>query len=155
MTLHKVRRTLPYTLWFLSFGLTSYAQAQTTIQLTIEGILSNQGDVYVTVTDEANFLKRDEPFLVGQAVFKASEAIDGTHTLNITDVPEGEFAITLFHDLDGNGKMKFRFMLPREPVAMSRDPKARFGPPKFKDAKLTIHGEVFSYTMGFDPKQYR
>ncbi|WP_417456302.1 DUF2141 domain-containing protein [Kordiimonas sp.] len=55
------------------------------------------------------------------------------------DLPEGDYAISVFHDQDGDGKLKKNFMgIPREPIGMSRDAKGSYGPPQYSDAVFTL-----------------
>ena len=140
---------------FLASVISMSVVAQTDIELTIKGIESDEGEIHAVVTEEKYFLVTD-PDTNLNAQVAASEAKDGTVVVRIEDVPEGEYAITLFHDIDSNGKMKTNFIgMPKEPVAISRNPRSRFGPPKFKDAKLDVQGEIFKYTMEFNPNQFK
>jgi uncharacterized protein (DUF2141 family) len=55
-------------------------------------------------------------------------------------VPPGTFAVLVHHDENGDSKMqRGMFGQPAEGWGATRDPAANFGPPSFKDAKLTIN----------------
>lgn len=55
------------------------------------------------------------------------------------DVEPGEFAISVLHDEDQDRELKKGMLgIPREGIGFSRDARGRMGPPKFKDAKLTL-----------------
>ena len=62
-----------------------------------------------------------------------------TVTFNYADLPDGEYAIKLFHDVNGNGEMDSNlFGIPSEPFAFSNNAIGKMGPAKWKDAKFTI-----------------
>lgn len=60
----------------------------------------------------------------------------------------GRYALSVYQDLDGDGRMKANFLgIPREPVAVSRDAKGRFGPPSFADAAFEVSRPVERQTV--------
>jgi uncharacterized protein (DUF2141 family) len=62
---------------------------------------------------------------------KLSLAFDG--------IPAGPFAISVFHDENGNSAMEKTFIgIPKEGWGMSRDAKPGLGPPSFEDARLML-----------------
>jgi uncharacterized protein (DUF2141 family) len=51
----------------------------------------------------------------------------------------GQYAVTAFHDLDGNSKLNANLMgLPTEPHGFSNNARGNFGPPAFKDAAIAL-----------------
>ena len=55
----------------------------------------------------------------------------GTQTVEILDVPPGEYVVQAHHDLNGNKKMDKNFFgFPKEHWGMSRDPKIKTTIPK-------------------------
>jgi len=51
----------------------------------------------------------------------------------------GVYAITLFHDVDGDGKMNTKgFGIPAEPFGFSNDPTIYFGAPSFKECAFRV-----------------
>ena len=111
----------------------------TTVRLHIAGVASVDGQIFVSVFDSKKaWLKRP----VRQVT--AAAAISSTENPLIVELqlPAGEYAIQVFHDTDGNGKMKTNFIgIPKEPTGVSNDAKGKFGPPKFVDAKFTVGDE--------------
>ena len=67
---------------------------------------------------------------------------DGAERLRIeTDLPPGIYAVSLYEDLNGNRKLDHDLIgIPREPVGASRNPKARFGPPRFDECSFQLTG---------------
>jgi uncharacterized protein (DUF2141 family) len=58
--------------------------------------------------------------------------------LHFDDLPSGHYAISLFHDENGNGKLDTRFGMPMEGVGFSRNPHLFFGPPSFSAAQFAV-----------------
>ncbi len=73
--------------------------------------------------------------------------VDGHSEILFEDLPYGEYAISVYHDQNGNNKIDTgMFKIPKEPLGTSNDAKVRFGPPRYSDAafmldqpELTIH----------------
>lgn len=113
--------------------------SDTTVSVRIAGVASVDGQIFVSVFDSKKaWLKRPVQQLT------AAAAISSTEDPLIVELqlPAGEYAIQVFHDADGNGKMKTNFIgIPKEPTGVSNDAKGKFGPPKFVDAKITVGDE--------------
>jgi uncharacterized protein (DUF2141 family) len=118
-----------------SLAFTANALADTAVTVAIAGIDAQTGKIYVSVFDsKKSWLKK--PVVQEAISFDGAEA-----TLELTLAP-GEYAFQAFHDVDDNEKMKTNFIgIPKEPTAVSNDAKGKFGPPKFKDAVVTIGEE--------------
>jgi len=60
--------------------------------------------------------------------------------VTFTDVPKGEYAVSVYHDENSNGVMdKNMFGIPSEDYASSNNAKGVMGPPKYADAKFKIN----------------
>lgn len=109
--------------------------AQHTLRMEIKGVTSTQGQVSAALyTDQNSFLKFDK-------VFKAvsAKAVKGVTTLIVKDIPDGKYAVAVFHDKNGNGKLDTNMLgIPKEPVAFSNAKMKTFGPPKFSDCAFAI-----------------
>jgi uncharacterized protein (DUF2141 family) len=65
--------------------------------------------------------------------------VDGTSELRFDDLPYGEYAISVYHDKNDNGKLDTGlFGIPKEPFGFSNDPSIGFGPPKYKDSAFML-----------------
>ena len=117
--------------------------SQNTIELTIIGFDSNDGDVKIALfADEDSFLKKPEKAMT-------SEIIENKSSISITDIPDGVYAISCFHDEDANGKLNF-FMgvYPTEATGTSNNAPSKFGPPKWQDAKFEVkNGETVTFDI--------
>ena len=58
--------------------------------------------------------------------------------IEFKDVPAGNYAISLIHDENGNGKLDIAGIIPREGVGFSRNPHLWFSAPKFKSAEFVV-----------------
>lgn len=93
------------------------------------------------------------PLIVGlyadEESFKAKKALDSLHvvpsketfTVKFKKVPSGTYAIALFQDLNGTGKLTTKeFGIPTEPVGVSNYPLPGIPqPPKFKKAAFEVN----------------
>jgi uncharacterized protein (DUF2141 family) len=70
--------------------------------------------------------------------------------VSIGDLPPGKYAISLFHDLDGDAEMDTNFVgFPKEPFGFSA-PMGKFGPPKFDEAAIEFSGENTSVEISLN-----
>lgn len=70
--------------------------------------------------------------------FPVDAAAKGKLTVVLKDLPDGPLALTLYHDVNANGKLDFNLMgIPTEPYGFSNNAMGAFGPPKFEQAVLT------------------
>ncbi len=107
-------------------------------ELTVEvqGIASDKGDVYVALYDKAE--KWMKASLSGVKVAAKKSGVFVT----FKDLPDGIYAISLYHDENSNGKMDSNVIgIPTEPYAFSNDAAGNFGPASFEQAKFRVDGE--------------
>lgn len=116
------------------------ARADTPVTIQISNVTESDTQIVVTIfSSKKTWLKK--PFMT-ESIDLTAEDYDGTVDVDVA-LPPGEYAFQVFHDVDGNGKMKTNFIgIPKEPVGVSNDAKGKFGPPKFKDAKIAIASEA-------------
>jgi len=114
----------------------SSVHADTTVRLDISGISKAEAQIVASVfPSKKTWLKK--PILTESVSLSADNA-DGTAMISVS-LPPGDYAFHIFHDLDMNGKMKTNFIgIPKEPTGVSNDAKGKFGPPKFKDAMISV-----------------
>jgi len=123
-------------LLFLIAGTT--IQAQNTIEVSLTDFKNNKGTVRVGLyNDEGAFLDNTYKSL-------SSEIANKEAKVTFTDLPDGIYAISSFHDADNDGKLKmFMGMIPSESYGCSNGARGYFGPPKWSDAKFELKdGEV-------------
>lgn len=67
------------------------------------------------------------------------------------DVPSGTYAISVFQDLDNNGKLKQGiFNIPKEPIGLGNNFKPKMSSPTFKDCAVTISATNNNFTILLD-----
>lgn len=110
-----------------------YSQ-QHTLTIEIEGFENDKGQLVLGVCNKKeNFLKE---FAYGDVVkIKNKKA-----TVVIKNLPSGEYAISLFHDVNSNNILdKNIFGIPSEDYGFSNNASGTFGPPKYEDAKFNLN----------------
>ena len=106
--------------------------------IIIKNVEHDQGYIDVKVyTDKDSFLKED---LAIEAIRK--KATKGETIIPLSKIHEGRIAIVVYHDEDGDGKLKTGlFWRPKEGFAFSNKYQPK-GPPKFSKASIDlVHGE--------------
>ena len=106
-------------------------------QLTIKisNIEKLKGDIKIGVFNtDTNFLKE------GAAIKNYSIKVDkNTAVLTITDLPKGEYAVSMYHDENSDAKMNTNFFgIPKEPYGFSNNIQPRMSAPKYKDCKFSF-----------------
>jgi len=111
------------------------------VEVKVSGFRSGRGQVFVALWRSDKSFPGTPPKGTPSASVKI---VKGVATAGFRDVPPGVFAVSVFHDEDGDGELKTNFIgIPKEGIGFSRDARARFGPPGWDDAKLVLEpGEV-------------
>ena len=126
-----------------SVGLTAAAPVPTgTLTLQISNVRNSNGIVHVDICPQKQFLGDDCAF-VGDAQARA-----GVVTVNVHNLPAGQYAAQIFHDENRNKKVdRALFGIPKEGVGFSNDARISFGPPKWTDARFNFNGEQQTITL--------
>jgi uncharacterized protein (DUF2141 family) len=113
------------------------------IRVTVEGVASNDGRVLAALFGKAS------EFPSGKRLQQAAvPAARGRVALVFKDVPAGRYALSIFHDVNGNGRLDANMVgMPTEPYGASRDASSKLGPPRFDDAAVTVGVEPLSLTI--------
>jgi uncharacterized protein (DUF2141 family) len=101
--------------------------------------LKIQGTVYVSLynQDKGFPTKSENAFKNDMKKVSAS-----TEKMVFKDLPFGEYAVSVWHDENDNGKMETSLIgIPKEGLGVSNDAKGKMGPPKYKDAKFQVNSE--------------
>ena len=114
---------------FLILSISSVQAATLTIRA--EGVQPDGNMVYAGICD-TSFQEATCPYR------GRSAAVAGTVELRIRNVKPGSYAIAVFHDRNGDGKLDRSFIgLPSEPYGFSNDV-GRRGPPNFDAARIVV-----------------
>ena len=103
----------------------------------IDNIKHTSGqEIQIAIDKKNNFLEDGVPFRYAKADTKSSR-ISETFIL-----PVGEYAVSVYHDVNGNGKMDKNFFgAPSEPYAFSKNYKPVFRAPRFDEVKVHLTGD--------------
>lgn len=104
--------------------------AAATLVIRVEGVRSDQGIIYAGVC-ATGFGDEDCPYRSREA------AAAGTVELRIQNVEPGDYAVAVFQDLNGNGRIDRPLFIPTEPYGFSNGV-GRGGPPRFEAAKVSV-----------------
>ncbi|MCB9091467.1 MAG: DUF2141 domain-containing protein [Halobacteriovoraceae bacterium] len=120
-------------LGFFSFNLFAYQ-----LSIHVKKIKSIEGDVAIAIHNEERTYLKD-----GEKPFKAIvRKITSDEEIFQVDLAEGSYAITLFHDLNGNQKLDTNFLgIPKEPFGFSNNKKIVFGPPSYEESLFDIDSD--------------
>lgn len=113
--------------------------------LVVEGITAQRGGSLSAGIFTQEFFPE-----TGKAAYERYVSVEAAvMEIHFDEIPAGEYAAAVFHDLDNNGKLRTNFVgLPREPIGFSRDARIRMGPPSYDDAFFTVRaGETITLTI--------
>ena len=106
----------------------------TELVFEVSGVESTEGQLLVALFTQAQFLR---------SPVRATKVapVKGKVTGSLGEVPEGTYALSVFHDLNGNGKLDTNFIgIPKEPSGFSNNP-VLYGPPTFEKTRIEVRGE--------------
>ncbi|MDE2367899.1 MAG: DUF2141 domain-containing protein [Burkholderiales bacterium] len=105
------------------------------LTVTIQNARSNEGTVRAALYEAKTGWLRD-----GAPVQRRFTTPQSSGTVIVFhDLPAGRYAVSGFHDENGNEKLDTNAMgMNIEPIAFSRDARGRMGPPKFDDAAFDL-----------------
>lgn len=113
--------------------------AQHKLNLNIEGVPSEKGSIcYAVYDNESSFLKLDKVFKSGLV-----KAETGLTTIEINDLPDGDYAIAIFHDANGNEILDTNMLgIPKEQVGFTKGKLKMFGPPKYNECTFMLNSNM-------------
>lgn len=135
LRLRPITKQLIFILLLYSFS----GSAQHTLTIEAEGIGSSEGFIAVGVYNTKDtFLKEGKTFT---GTFEPSK--EGTTEITITDLPKGIYAVSIFHDKNGNKVLDTNFIgIPKEPVAFYKGKMKTFGPPGFEECSFVVDSDT-------------
>jgi len=131
----------------LVISATVSAAGNPNLRVIATNIQSDKGQLIVRVYDNADDWLSDR-FRTFKSVKVAGNRVGDSVTLELL-LPPGEYALSVFQDVDDDTKLKSNFIgIPKEPAALSNNIRPKFGPPKYKDAVFTIGSEPVEQKLG-------
>ncbi len=118
--------------------------AAVTLEIVIQGIRNDRGDIRVAVCSETRFLQptcehmRTTPARPGEVVLRL-------------EVPPGTWAAQAHHDENRDGSIDTVLGIPTEGLGFSNDARFPFGPPRWSDAAFQLGptGGRIRFTMRY------
>jgi len=114
------------------------------LTVKIDNVRNDQGSVLAALYDsEASYMQQPS----ARATFKVKAAL-GEVEYVFHDLPAGKYALSVFHDENGNGKLDKNFLgIPKEGYGFSKGASGRSGPPTFGQAAFDFDGAPQSITI--------
>lgn len=109
------------------------------LKITITNIKAQKGSIQLGVfSDSKSFLKK------GKEVKGYTKTVDGeSMVFVIKDLPKGDYAISLFHDVNADKKCNLNFLgIPVEPYAFSKNFRPKMSKPSFEDCKIQVNSNT-------------
>ena len=123
---------------FSTFSLFSFAQTGPTgnIEIRLTGLRSTQGKVSVNLFNSKEGFPDDPMKSFG---WKTVKIVPDTVVIVFEDLPYGNYAVSVLHDENSNGKMDKNFFgIPKEGFAFSNNYAPRLKSPSFSDARIVL-----------------
>lgn len=112
------------------------------LTVEIKGLTSANGKVLIALYDKADGWMKQ-----GWKTAGAPAQKDGV-TYEFKDLPMGDYALSIHHDENGNGKFDTNLVgMPIEPYGFSNDAMGNFGPPTFEQAKFKLDADKKTVTL--------
>ena len=117
---------------FFLLALVETTQAQRLV-VRVENIKDDKGQIGVALYNtEVDFMKKQ---FAGTFAPPKKEGVE----VVFENLPAGEYAISIMHDSNANGKIDTNFMgIPKEGYGFSNNVMGSFGPPSFEKAKFKL-----------------
>ncbi len=116
------------------------------LEIVATGVHGREGELVLAVYAKENAAQFPDPASVISGIrvslAHVEESPDGVR-VRIGGLSPGEYAVSAFHDTDGNRILTRNFLgIPTEAFAFSRDARGSFGPPRFEDASFQLRDET-------------
>jgi uncharacterized protein (DUF2141 family) len=139
----KIKFLLIALIFFRNVPPPAFSQKATTnagvLTVTISNFKNDRGSAVVSLYNNSDgFPKSPDKALKKMSV----RILNNQAVADFESLPAGEYAVSVYHDENGNKKMDTNFFgIPKEGVGNSNNAKGHFGPPKYADAKFSFNGD--------------
>ena len=132
-------------LFLLSVITNSQSVQANNLTVMITHIKNEEGQVAIAL------YRTEKDFMKTRFQGKLIKAVKGNVTVVFENLPTGEYAISILHDTNENGKMDTNFIgIPKEGYGFSNDVMGAMGPPSFTKAKFTLSEKTVIITMNIE-----
>ncbi len=130
----KIKKNLLVALMLIGTVMCFALETGYSITVTVSGINNLEGEISIGLFQGAESYPKGD-VIAGTFVRADNETI----TYTFENIPEGVYAIAIYHDENSNQKMDSNFLhIPKEGYAFSNNVFGTFGPPKFEKAKFGV-----------------
>ena len=117
---------------------TGFAQSGKII-VDVSGIEKIEGQLALGLYNNAKDFPQQNKAYMGVFLEITSKNLQNV----FADIPKGEYALAIFHDINCNKKLDKNFLgIPKEDYAFSNNAKGSFGPPDFAAAKFSLDSTI-------------
>lgn len=131
--------------FILLMGITEViGQDLSTIDVVVKvtNLKSDKGKVFIALYNS------QDAFLKSECKSAIVSIENNISNYTFKNLPQGTYAISLFHDENDNGEMDTNFLgIPNEHYGASNNAKGFMGPPKWEDAKFEVKKEIVYQTI--------
>ncbi|HET7360459.1 MAG TPA: DUF2141 domain-containing protein [Salinimicrobium sp.] len=121
----------------------NYMMAQENISVTVTHIPTEKGEIMFGLYSEGTFMKAAPDYHAKSKVENKSA------TVVFENIPEGEYAVAVYQDENGNHRLDFEPSgRPAENYGFSNNP-VLYGPPQWEDAKFSVKDEPINLEIRF------
>ena len=111
-----------------------------TLTVVVEHVNEEGGNIGVLVFNSGKGWPENRGLALKDVVVKAHS---GTVIVTIPDLPAGNYAVAVAHDVNMNHKLDKNWLgMPKEQYAISNNPKVVFKAPSFDTARFSISGNT-------------
>jgi uncharacterized protein (DUF2141 family) len=116
------------------FPLSGFSQSKS-IKINIPNIKSDKGEILIALFNKADGFPENADNAFQTAKMKAKK---GTLSISLPNIADGRYALAIFHDENGDGKMNKNILgIPKEGYGVSNNVKNLMSAPTFKEAAFT------------------
>ena len=109
--------------------------SQYTLTVEVSELKSSKGLIALGVYNSPETWLEDGETFTGVFV----NVVQGENIITIQDLPAGTYAVSLYHDENGNKELDKNFFgVPKEPVGFSKGKLKTFGPPDFEECSFEV-----------------
>lgn len=115
------------------------SQAQSNLKIKIDGLKKNKGELFIGLYNREHTFNNIDSVFVKQIIPVDTVSME----LVLDNLPDGDYALTLFHDENSNGKLDKNLLgAPKEPYGFSNNPRVVFKAPGFDKCSFKVSGET-------------
>lgn len=123
-------------------GMLNVLSAQNQLKITITDVRTVKGQILFSLYKQERGYPDDPDLAFSRGAIPVN-AKQITHV--ITDLPPGNYALSLVHDENSNNRLdKNKMGIPTECFAFSNNSMGAFGPPKFIKARFQIRSDTLN-----------